>query len=89
MVLRIDRTTEGEFVVITLSGHVAIDRLDDLRRTVAAESARQLIIDFDDVVQVDRDAIVVLASFKASGVELRHCPVHVLASMETLPKDPS
>jgi anti-anti-sigma regulatory factor len=86
MVLRIDRTTEGEFVVITLSGHVAIDRLDDLRRTVAAESARQLIIDFDDVVQVDRDAVVVLASFKASGVELRHCPAHVLASMESLPK---
>jgi anti-anti-sigma regulatory factor len=89
MVLRLDRTTEGEFVVITLSGQVAIDRLDDLRRTVGAESAPKLIVDFDDVVQIDRDAVAVLASFKAAGVELRHCPAHVLASMKCLPKEPA
>ncbi|MEO8076402.1 MAG: hypothetical protein ABI818_08760 [Acidobacteriota bacterium] len=86
MVLRIDRTTEGEFVVMTLSGHIAIEELDGLRRLVAAESTRMLIVDLGDVIQVDREAIALLSSFQAAGVELRHCPAYVVASMDTIPK---
>ncbi len=86
MVLRIDRTTEGTAVVMTLSGHIAIDGLADLRRLVEAESTRMLIVDLSDVIQVDRDAVVLLSSFQAAGVELRHCPAYVVAAMETLPK---
>jgi hypothetical protein len=86
MVLRIDRTTEGAFVVMTLSGHVAMEGLEDLRRRVEAESPRMLIVDLGDVIQVDRDAVPVLSSFRAAGVELRHCPAYVLAAMETMSK---
>jgi anti-anti-sigma regulatory factor len=89
MVLRIDRTTEGAFVVMTLSGHIALDRLEDLRRMVEAESARTLVVDLTDVVQVDRDAVAVLAAFKTAGVELRRCPAHVMASIEHLPWEPA
>ena len=71
---------------MTFSGHVAVEGLEDLRRTSTAESARPLIVDLRDVIQVDRDAVVVLASFKASGIELRQCPIHVMASIDNLRK---
>ena len=86
MVLRIDRATEGEFVVMTLSGHLALDALEDFCRRVEAESAQALIVDLGDVVQVDRDAVALLASLRAAGIELRHCPAHVVASMDSLPE---
>jgi ABC-type transporter Mla MlaB component len=77
MVLRIDRTTESEFVVMTLSGHLALEDLADLRRLLEAECAQTLIVDLADVIQVDRDAVSFLASVEAAGVQLRHCPVYV------------
>jgi ABC-type transporter Mla MlaB component len=82
MVLRLDRTTEGRFVVLMLSGHLAIEELDNLRRRVEAESAQALILDLGDVVRIDRDAVALLSSFRDAGVELRHCPAHIVASME-------
>ena len=77
MVLRIERTTEDEFVVMTLSGHVALEELAELRRLLEAESASTLIVDLTDVVQVDRDGVTLLARVEATGVELRHCPAYV------------
>jgi ABC-type transporter Mla MlaB component len=88
MVLRIDRTTEGEFVVMTLSGHLALEELEDLRRLVEAEPTRLLIVDLGDVVQVDRDAVALLSWFRTAGIELRHCPAHIVASMRLPPEGP-
>jgi anti-anti-sigma regulatory factor len=68
MGLRIDRTMEGEFVVMTLSGHVALLELAELRLLMEAESARRLIVDLRDVIQMDRDAVALLASFEVAGV---------------------
>ena len=76
MVLRIDRITESEFVVMTLSGHLALEELADLRRLLEAECAQTLIVDLADVIQVDRDAASFLASVEAEGVQLRHCPAY-------------
>lgn len=86
MVLRIDRTTEGEFVVMTLSGHLTLEEMEELRRLVGAEPARLLIVDLRDVIQVDRDAVALLSSIRAAGITLRHCPAHVVASMDSLPE---
>jgi hypothetical protein len=77
IVLRIDRTTEGEFVVLTLSGHVAIPELTGLHRLFTAESPATLIVDLADVVDVDRDGVAWLASLDAAGIQLRHCPAYV------------
>jgi ABC-type transporter Mla MlaB component len=89
MVLRIDRTTDAEFVVLTLSGHLALDDMQGLRRLVKSESAQALILDLGDVIQVDREAIALLSSFTAAGVELRRCPAHIVASMAGRPKEPT
>ena len=75
--LRIDRTTEGEFVVMTLSGHVALDELIGLRRLFTAEPAATLIVDLTDVIDVDREGVALLASLESAGVRLRHCPAYV------------
>ncbi len=83
MVLRIDRTADGDAAVMTLSGHLASEEVEELRRLVAAESAFLLILDLGDVVQVDRDAVTVLASCIATGVRLRNCPAHIVALMNS------
>jgi ABC-type transporter Mla MlaB component len=81
VVLRSDRAIEGEFVVMTLSGHLAVEELDDLRRLMNAESVRRLVLDLSDVTLVDREAVALLTSFEAAGVQLRHCPAYVTAWM--------
>ena len=86
MVLRIDRTTDGDAVVMTLSGHLTPEEVEELRRLVAAESAPLVILDLGDVVQVDRDAVTVLASCGATGVRLRNCPAHIVALMKSPPE---
>jgi ABC-type transporter Mla MlaB component len=86
MVLRIDRTTDAELVILTLSGHLALDDLQGLRQLVKSESAEKLVLDLGDVIQVDSEAVALLSSFTAAGVELRRCPAHIVASMVGRPK---
>ena len=81
-VLRIDRTMEGERVVMTLSGDVALGDVAGLRFLLEAESIEMLIVDLGDVIQVDRDALALLSSFAAAGIELRRCPAHIVAWIE-------
>jgi ABC-type transporter Mla MlaB component len=83
IVLRIDRSREGEFVVLTLSGHVARAELTGLHSLFTAESAATLIVDLADVIDVDRDGVAWLASLDASGIRLRHCPAYVREWMAT------
>lgn len=77
MVLRIDRTTEGGSVVMTLSGHVALEEIVALRQTLRAEAASTLVVDLADVIQLHRDGIALLASLEAAGARLRNCPPYV------------
>ena len=51
-VLRMDRTMEGERVVMTLSGDVALGDVAGLRRLLEAEAIETLIVDLGDVIQV-------------------------------------
>lgn len=77
MVLRIDRTTEGRSVVMTLSGHVALDEMLALRQMLQAETTAVLVIDIGDVIQLNEDGIALLAALEKAGARLRHCPAYV------------
>ena len=67
MVLRIDRTTEGRSVVMTLSGHVTLDEMLALRQVLQAEATPMLIIDIRDVIQLNEDGIALLAALEKAG----------------------
>lgn len=82
MVLRIDRTTEGDCVVMTLSGHLSLQEIAVLRPVFEAERASTLVVDLGDVTQIDRDAVTVLSRLRTAGVKLRRCPAHIVASLD-------
>ncbi|MBI4751753.1 MAG: hypothetical protein HY774_24995 [Acidobacteria bacterium] len=74
MTLRIQRSTEADWVVFTLSGRISPEYIEALQSLFDLEVTAGFILDLIEVKLVDRDAIKVLASWEANGVRLRNCP---------------
>jgi anti-anti-sigma regulatory factor len=78
--LKIERSTEGDAVVFTLSGRIRAERVAELQNlcesATAAEGCR-IVLDLREVDLVDRDAVRFLAGCVAAGIELAHCPGYV------------
>jgi anti-anti-sigma regulatory factor len=79
--LNIRRTTNGD-VVLTVSGSLQADNLDELSALLAAErDQRGLVLDLKDLVIVDGEAIRLLCACEGDGIVLRNCPRYVSAWM--------
>jgi len=77
MCFRIDRLVIGEDgVIVSISGRVAAQNLDILRK-VLAEERHIVAIDLKEVLLIDQDAVKLLTAAEANGVELRNCPAYV------------
>jgi ABC-type transporter Mla MlaB component len=77
-VLRIERSTEGGVVRLTLSGRIEPEHLVGLEDLVGQEKrTRSLAIDLKEVTLVDRDAVAFLAQCESRGVTLENCPAYV------------
>jgi hypothetical protein len=77
MCFRIDRLVIGEDgVIVSISGRVAAQNLDILRK-VLAEERHIAAIDLKEVLLIDQDAVKLLTAAEANGVELRNCPAYV------------
>jgi len=77
-VLRIERSTEGGVVRLTLSGRIEPEHLVELEDLVGQEERpRSLAIDLKEVTLVDRDAVAFLAQCESRGVTLENCPAYV------------
>jgi len=77
MACRIDRLlTEGNLVVLRISGRIARDDVDVLRAAIAQERGA-IAIDLGEVDLVDHGAVTLLALTEANGVELRNCPAYI------------
>jgi anti-anti-sigma regulatory factor len=75
--LKIERKTNGD-VVLRLSGRLGADNIEELSAALAAEPAGQiLVLDLEDVVLVDREAIRFLRGREGDGVALRNCPPYI------------
>jgi hypothetical protein len=73
------RLTEGECVVLRLSGRIEGEHLVELNQLLASESGvRQIILDLEEVKLVDQDSVTFLADCQAEGVRLRKCPAYIL-----------
>jgi len=76
--LKIQRTTDGQRVVFTLSGRIEGDQVAELRRLFTLEADRvSLVLDLYEVELVDRDAVRFLARCEAEGTTLAHCPAYI------------
>ena len=76
--LKIHRTS-GRTVVLTISGQLDADNVNELCQLVDVEPAGGvLVLDLTDLVLADRDAVRLLRQYEARGrVVFRNCPAYV------------
>lgn len=75
MVLKIDRSAEGKYVVLRLSGRMQSEHVEQLQAEM--EGVAGVVLDLEDVKLVDRDAVRFLGVCEAHGTELRHCSPYI------------
>jgi anti-anti-sigma regulatory factor len=75
--LKIQKSSNGE-VTFTVSGRINAERVDELKRLLKSEAtARQIVLDLNDLTLVDRDAVSFLKSCEAESIELKNCPAYI------------
>jgi anti-anti-sigma regulatory factor len=77
MTFRIQRSTAGDVVVLSLSGDIAADQATELQSFLGAEAERRIVIDLKEVAVVDRAGVLLLARSEVQGATLTNCPGYV------------
>lgn len=76
--LNIQRQSSDGRVVLSLSGRIEMEDVAELQRLLSFEAADQIIVlDFEDVTQIDRDAVKFLAIWEADSIQLENCPAYI------------
>jgi anti-anti-sigma regulatory factor len=75
MVLKIDRSADGKYLVLRLSGRIQAEHLEQLKAEM--EGVDGVTLDLEDVKLVDRDAVRFLGACEANGIELRQCSQYI------------
>jgi len=77
MCCRIDRIfTDENIVVLTITGRVREEHIETLRGLLEQEVVPP-VLDLQNVMLVDREAVKFLALIEARGCQLRNCPLYV------------
>ena len=75
--LRIQRSSNPG-VVFSLSGRIEIEDVAELQRLFSLEAVGQdIVLDLQEVMLVDRDAVKFLAGCEAEKVKLENCPAYI------------
>ena len=78
MILRIQKSTEGERVTLRLTGRIQAEQVPELLALLRSESsAHRITLDLEQVRLVDRDAVLFLALNEALGCELKNCSAYI------------
>ena len=79
LMLKIQRAYDGRTVVLTVSGRLDADNIDELRQSLdILPVGNSVTIDLTDLLLADREAIRFLGDREASGkIALRHCPAYI------------
>ena len=75
MVLKIDRSADGKYLVLRLSGRMQSEHVEHLKAQI--EGSAPVVLDLEDVKLVDREVVRFLAVCEANGTELRHCSPYI------------
>jgi hypothetical protein len=75
--LRITRVTDTGTPTLMLSGRIGAAQLPDVRRSVEAEAARDLVLDLREVTLVDVEAVRFFSRCEQDGIRIAHCPAYV------------
>jgi ABC-type transporter Mla MlaB component len=75
---KIKRSTDGEVVVLGISGRVEAWELAHLRETLASEGSHtNVAFDLRDLKLVDQASVSFLAHCEMAGATLRNCPAYI------------
>ena len=74
--LKISRTGNGE-VMLTLAGRMDSENVPEMKRLLASEEGRRIVLDLKDLTLVDRDAVSFLKRCEADSITLRNCPAYI------------
>ena len=75
MVLKIDRSIDGKYVVLRLSGRMQSEHLEQLKAEM--EEVEGVVLDLEDARLVDREAVRFLSECEANGAELKNCSPYI------------
>lgn len=76
MVLRIEKVSDGPFMILRLSGRLQTEHVVQLKAQIE-ESTQRVILDLDEVKLVDRDVVRFLGLCEEKGVELSQCSPYI------------
>jgi anti-anti-sigma regulatory factor len=86
MTLRIQKSDEDNWMVVTLSGRIQANHLEELESLLRSDSNHNVALDLKDVKLVDRDAVRFLARIEAEGAKLRNCSAFIRQWISQEPK---
>jgi hypothetical protein len=75
MVLKIDRGSDGQHLVLRLSGRIQSEHVEQLKMQM--QGTAKVVLDLKDVKLVDREAVCFLGVCETNGTELRHCSRYI------------
>jgi hypothetical protein len=75
LVLKIDRSADGKYVVLRLWGRMQSEHVEQLKAEM--EGIAKVLLDLQDVKLVDRDAVRFLGVCEENGTELRRCSPYI------------
>ena len=83
--LRIRHTTDGTITVLTVSGRLDSENINELRQSLdTLPDGDAVALELADLLLADREAIRVLGDLEASGrIVLRHCPAYIRRWLES------
>ena len=83
--LRIRHTTDGTITVLTVSGRLDSENINELRQSIdKLPDGDTVALDLADLLLADREAVRFLGDREASGrIVLRHCPAYIRSWLES------
>lgn len=76
MTLKIDSDSDGQCIVLRLSGRLQSEHVE-LLKTQMEGNAQRVVLDLQDVKLIDLDVVRFLAVCEANDTELRHCSPYI------------
>ena len=83
MTLKIERSAQQGFTVLTLSGHIEAEHIAALSELLDLQgSSPNVILDLREIRLADRHAVGFLRGCETKGIKLKNCPAYIREWME-------
>jgi anti-anti-sigma regulatory factor len=83
MTLKIERSAQQGFTILTLSGHLEAEHIAALKELLELPGGSpNVILDLREIRLADRHAVGFLRGCETEGIKLKNCPAYIREWME-------